>query len=290
MTTISPLYFAIFCLVVGGATWLWRPSLFAVWVISFMVFPTARMKLGPAPIYVYDLTLVGVLWILWSQGGFKGWPRRIIRWHGWLIGAAFLLSVLYGVVRYGPAPQILWIWGHTSLSWMGFAVGVVILARKDQTLNRVAMQYGFLGSAFALCGIAVIQYVNLPSVEMINSFFYGGIGAEESIETYQVGALSNRASGPHFAPTALAGIVLLAAIVFWLITERAQIIHRLLMVSLSVVTMLCTVSRHGLAAVAVGVIVMIIFSENRVRMRSSRRCHGCCSPTGLCCRRGDVAG
>lgn len=266
MTTISILWFAILCLVVGTATWLWRPSLFAVWIMSFMVLPTARMKLGPAPIYVYDLTMAGALYILWSEGAFKAWPLRIIRWHGWLAGAAFLLSVLYGSVRYGPAPQILWIWGHTCLSWMGFAVGVAILTGRDQFRNRVGMQYGFLLSAFALCAIAVIQYVNLPSVEMINGFFYGGIGAEESIETYRVGALSNRASGPHFAPTALAGIVLLAAIVFWLITERGQIVRRLLMVGLSLVTMLCTVSRHGLAAVAVGVIVMIIFSENRVRM------------------------
>jgi hypothetical protein len=128
------------------------------------------------------------------------------------------------------------------------------------------MQCGFLLSAFALCLIAVIQYVNLPFVESINGFFYGGIGAEESIETYRLGALSNRASGPHFAPTTLAGIVLLAALVFWLVTEREQIILRLTMVSLSLVTMLCTVSRHGLAAVAVGVLVMIVFSENRIRM------------------------
>jgi hypothetical protein len=266
MTTISPLCLAVLCLLIGAATWLWRPSLLAVWIISFMVFPTARMKLGSAPIYLYDLMMVTVLGLFWFQGAFKAWPLRIIRWHGWLMGLAFLLSVLYGAVRYGPAPQILWIWGHTCLSWMGFAVGVVVLSSRAQIHNRIGIQYGFLLSAFALCLIAVIQYVNLPFVESINSFFYGGIGAEESIETYRLGALSNRASGPHFAPTTLAGIVLLAAIVFWLVTEREQIILRLTMVSLSLVTMLCTVSRHGLAAVAVGVMVMIVFSENRIRM------------------------
>ena len=266
MTTISLLYFAILCLVVGGTTWLWRPALFAFWVISFMVFPTARIELGPAPVYLYDLTMSGVLGVLWLQGAFKAWPLRIIRWHGWLIGAAFLLSVLYGIVRYGPAPQILWIWGHTCLSWMGFAVGVAVLSNEGQARNRLGMQYGFLLSAFVLCVIAVIQYVNLPSVEAINRFFYGGIGAEESVETYHLGALSNRASGPHFAPTAFAGIVLLASVVHWLITERAQLIPRLLMIGLSLVTMLCTVSRHGLAAVAAGVVVMITFSGSRVRM------------------------
>ncbi len=266
MTTISPLWFAILCLAAGGAIWLWRPALFSFWVVSFMVFPTARVGVGHAPIYVYDLTMVGVLYVLWSHGAFKTWPLRVIRWHGWLVGAAFLLSVLYGAVRYGPAPQLLWIWGHTSLSWMGFAVGVAVLSDPGQFRNRAGMQYGFLFSAFALCVIAVIQYVNLPPVDAINSFFYAGIGAEESVETYHIGALSNRASGPHFAPTAFAGIALLAAIVHWLITEREQIVPRLLMLVFSLVTMLCTVSRHGLAAVAVGVIVMIIFSEGRVRV------------------------
>lgn len=266
MTTISLLWFAILCLAIGGATWMWRPALFGFWVVSFMVFPTARIALGNAPIYVYDLTMVGVLCLLWSQGAFLAWPLRIIRWHGWLIGAAFLLSVLYGVVRYGPAPQILWIWGHTCLSWMGFAVGVALLSGEGQAQNRVGMQSGFLLSAFGLCIVAVIQYVNLPAVDAINGFFYGGIGAEESVETYHLGALSNRASGPHFAPTALAGIALLGAVVYWLITERRQVVSRLLMIGLSAVTMLCTVSRHGLAAVAVGVIVMMIFSESRVRI------------------------
>jgi hypothetical protein len=83
MTTISPLYLIVLCLLIGTATWLWRPSLFAVWIISFMVFPTARMKLGSAPVYLYDLMMAGVLGLLWLQGAFKAWPLRIIRWHGW---------------------------------------------------------------------------------------------------------------------------------------------------------------------------------------------------------------
>ena len=190
MNTISLVYFAAFCLLARVATWLWRPAIMTIWIISFMVFPTARMKLGSAPIYLYDLTMIGVLTRLWFDGAFRTWPARIIRWHGWLMGAAFVLSVLYGMVRYGPAPQIVWIWGHTCLSWMGFAAGVVLLSNREQGPARRGVQWGFLVSAGALCIIASIQYVKIPSVEAINSFFYGGIGAEECIETYQVGTLS----------------------------------------------------------------------------------------------------
>ena len=60
--------------------------------------------------------------------------------------------------------------------------------------------------------------------------------------------------------------MLLAAIVFWLITEREQILARVTMLGLSLVTVLCTVSRHGMVAVAIGIAIMILCSENRLRM------------------------
>lgn len=267
MNTISIPIFAVICLFVITAAWLWRPSLIAVWAIGFLVFPTARMVIGPIPIYLYDLTMSGVLGLLWYEGSFRLWPLRTVRWHGWLIGAAFLLSVLYGAVRYGPAPQILWIWGHTSLSWMGFGVGVVLLYNPANSRHRLGLQIGFLIAAFALCAIAIIQYLNLPQTDAINSFFYGGMGAEDSVETYQVGDLSNRASGPHFAPCCLAGISILAGAVFWLASDRRQWLRRLVMESLCLVTILCTVSRHAMLAAALGIVVMIIFSDNRVRFQ-----------------------
>jgi hypothetical protein len=267
MNTISIPIFAAICLFVITAAWFWRPSLLAIWVIGFLVFPTARMVVGPAPIYLYDLTMAGVLGLLWYEGSFRFWPLRTIRWHGWMIGAAFLLSVLYGIVRYGPAPQILWIWGHTSLSWMGFGVGVVLLTDPSNARYRLGLQTGFLIGGFALCAISLIQYLNLPTSDALNSFFYGGMGAEDSVETYHVGILSNRASGPHFAPCCLAGIAILAGAVFWLVTDKRQWFRRLLMESMCLVTTLCTVSRHAMLAAALGIMVMILFSDNRVRFQ-----------------------
>src|SRR5438874_2098433 len=84
-----------------------RQWLFTAWVMSFSVFPTARAKIGEAPIYLYDLIAVVLILCLLIRGELRAWPRQIPRWHWWFIGVAFFLSVIFGMVQHGMTAAIL---------------------------------------------------------------------------------------------------------------------------------------------------------------------------------------
>lgn len=281
MSSLLPLHYALIALLLGAVAWFWRPAIFPIWILSFMVFPTARVKLGGAPLFLFDATMLAVIGLLWLRRGFVVWPQHLPRWHWWMSGAAFLFSVVFGTLRYGFSAEMLWIWGHTALAWMGFAIGVVLVLGEHGREYRQAMQWGFLLSAAVLCAIAVVQYADLPASGAINSFFYGSLGVEESSDMLRVGVMTNRANGPHFAPTGFAGIVLLAAVTFWLISDREDRVKRFVILGLSAATILCTVSRHAVLAAAAGIVVSICFAEQRARIKLLAACAGVALLVGL---------
>jgi hypothetical protein len=244
-----------------------RPWLLALWAMSFLLCPTATGKISEAPIYIYDLVTVMVFCFFLLSGDWNRWPPSIPRWHWWFIGLAFLLSVVLGAITYGFSPALIWIWGHSSLAWMGFAFGIIITTSRQRTEYRSSLQWGLIISAAVLAVIAAIQYFDLPGSASFASFFYGSFGGESSVETLRVGLETNRANGPHFAPTTLSGMALLSGIAFWLISDDDQKLKRILVLTLCASIMICTVSRHALLAAVLGVGVMICLSESRQRAK-----------------------
>ena len=203
-----------------------RAWLLAFWSVSFLLCPTAFTKIGEAPLYLYDLATVMVLGLFLLSGDWNCWPIRIPRWHWWFIGMAFLLSVVFGAITYGLSPALIWIWGHSSLAWMAFAFGIIITTSLQRAAYRNSLQWGLIISTAVLAVIAVIQYFDLPGSASFATFFYSGMGNEGSVETLRVGLETNRANGPHFAPTTLSGMALLSGIVFWLISDDDQRLKR----------------------------------------------------------------
>lgn len=241
--------------------------LLAPWVMSFLVFPTARAKIGEAPIYLYDLIAVSLIVVLAVKGELRSWPRGVPRWHWWFIGAAFLFSVVFGVVQHGMVAEVSWIWLHSSLAWMAFAFGVIVTLSPSRERYRAPLIWGVLLSAILFCVIGVIQYAELPGTSFFSNLFYGDIGSEESVEMLRRGLETNRAPGPHFAPTTFAGMALLTVVVFWLLTRETDRFRRWLVLVLCAVTLLCTVSRHAMLAAVIGLIVTMVLSELKKKVK-----------------------
>src|SRR6266480_5239408 len=78
------------------------------WLISLLVFPTARVKVGGAPVYLYDLMTVLVIVFFAITANSGSWPRHLPRWHWRFIGLSLVLSVAFGFVRYGFLPELVW--------------------------------------------------------------------------------------------------------------------------------------------------------------------------------------
>src|SRR5258707_14146926 len=148
-----------------------RPWLMAIWAIALLVFPTAFVRIGQAPLYLYD-GIAGVVFVSLWVGGDRSWPNSVPRWHWWFIGSAFILSVLGGSWRYGAAPEIVWIWGHASLAWLIFAFGVRICTSELRDEHCAALRAGILISSVLLCSIALIQYRELPGAGFLSRLFY----------------------------------------------------------------------------------------------------------------------
>ena len=244
--------------------------LLGVWIFALLVLPTAQIKVGPVPIYLYDLIAAVLLLAFYINGEACSWPSVIPRWHRWFVGSAFFLSVLFGFALYGVLPDILWIWAHSSLAWFGFGFGVLIPLAQRRPQYRASLQAGLLASAAILTVVAVIQYGDLPGTELFGRLFYGSIGSEESVEILRHGDLTNRATGPHFAPTGFAGLALLAAMAFWCVSDSSCRVRRSLMLVLTTAIVLCTVSRHALVAAGIGLVVVIALSSGRDESAISR--------------------
>lgn len=238
-----------------------RSWLFAAWVICLLVFPTFRLNFSGAPVYFYDLLTLLALLFLGLAGRLNGWPRGVPRWHLWFIGLAFVLSVLFGTTRHGWSPLLLWIWGHTSLAWLAFALGVLAAFTEEGEVFRRGLETGLLVSLAALSAMAVIQYAELPGCEALTTLLYGDLGNEEAVEALRRGLETNRAMGPHFAPTTFAGMAVLSAMGLWLLAGPAGRKRWGLGAALAGGILLCTVSRHALLAVAAGGLAMLLLSR-----------------------------
>src|SRR2546421_11107020 len=93
------------------------------------------------------------------------------------------------------------------------------------------------------------------------------MGNERSVEVLRHGVETNRAPGPHVAPTGFAGMALLSVAGFWLVTEEDDQMRRWIVLILSALTTLCTVSRHAMVAAIIGLAVSIALSETKKRGR-----------------------
>lgn len=263
----------LFCF--GGlvaAGYFCRPVLLAAWLFSLLILPTAQIEAGRAPIYVFDVAAVAAIIVLILRGDLLRWPRGVPRWHLWMIGAAFLLSVIFGALRYGAAPESLWIWAHAGLAWMAFAIAIAVICSDRREAMLRGIHWGLLSSLALLCPIAVIQFADLPMSEAIARLFYSHLGEDRSVDLLRVIVDTSRANGPHFAPTTLAGMALLAAVAFWLSTTRENRAQRALVLVLSAVTILCTVSRHALLAAGLGFLVAVLLHDGRSKVRMLAVC------------------
>jgi hypothetical protein len=256
-------------LVLGLAAALWTLALyrrswaFGVWLGCYLVFPTAFTKLGEAPVYLYDVATLVLVAVLWGSGDLRRWPANAPRWHLWFIGGAFVLSVVGGAARYGPMPELLWIWGHTSLAWLAFMFGVVAFTSLGGEAYRAALQWTVLASLAILAGLAVVQYADLPGSESISEFFYGDLGSVRTVEILRIGPETNRATGPHNAPTGFSGIALLSLAALWLAGGGRAGWMRWTALGLAATVLLCTVSRHTMLAAALAFGVALALAEAR---------------------------
>jgi len=242
-----------------------RPWLIGVWVISLLLFPTAFARIGQAPVFLYD-GITALVFISFWVGGDRSWPSSVPRWHWWFIGSAFVLSVVGGMLRYGAAPEIVWIWGHASLAWLAFSFAVLICTSKSHDQHCGALRAGIFISSVVLCSIALIQYADLPGAGFLTLLFYDDLGRAGIADILQYAEV-NRALGPHSSPPGFAGIALLALLAFWVLNAEGNAFARWIVLITSSVTILCTVSRHAMLAAAIGLIVALVFSEPRKRIR-----------------------
>lgn len=264
ISLILLLLLTVAALAVGVFRRHWLPGL---WLVSLLILPTAQAKIAEAPVYLYDLLGFALIASFLAAGELQLWPRGIPRWHWWLIGAAFVLSVLLGSVRTGFLPDMLWIWGHASLSWMAFAFGIIMSVSAGRPLYRTSMRWALLLSALALSGMAWVQFANLPGSQTLSSLFYAHLGCEQSVEMLRLGGPTIRATGPHFAPTGFAGMGLLCGIAFWLLSEPRHRGLRLMVLGLCTSLVLCTVSRHAMVALLVGLAVLTGLSQVRTKVK-----------------------
>jgi O-antigen ligase len=255
------------------AAGIWRRSwLFAAWLCSILLAPTAQARVLGAPFYVYDLAAVILIASFAASGEMARWPRNIPRWHWWFIISSFVLSVGFGFVRYGFLPDILWIWGHSSLAWMPYAFGMVLVTSNANESYRKTLTNILPVISVLFCAMALVQFANLPGSERISSLYYEGLGSEQSVEILRLGEQSNRATGPHFAPTAFGGMALLLGMLYWLLTEWHQRWLRILVALTSVTTIVCTVSRHVMLALIMGLGVFIFACDLRRKAKLILAC------------------
>jgi hypothetical protein len=144
---------------------------------------------------------------------------------------------------------------------MPFAFGVIALTSVWGEQYRTSARWTLLGCLGALTGMAVIQYADWPGGEAITNLFYSGLGNAQTVEVLRVGVETNRAIGPHYAPTGFAGMALLSLIIFWLVTDEHHRWQRWTVAGLAATIILCTVSRHIMVAAMAGFGVIIAFSE-----------------------------
>jgi hypothetical protein len=184
-----------------------------------------------------------------------------------MIGTAFGLSVVAGFFRDGFSASAVYNWGHSTLAWMAFVVGVMATSFPESASLRRNLRLGLVISGCLLVPVALIQYLDLPLASNLMELLYGGVGAEESVNRLRVGLLSNRAPGPHFAPTTFGGISLLALAVFWLVSDKTHSGQRAVMVGCSTIIILCTVSRHVFLAGFLGLVFVFVLGQIRTRLR-----------------------
>jgi len=128
------------------------------------------------------------------------------------------------------------------------------------------LRAGILISSVVLCSIALIQYTDLPGADFLTRLFYDDLGRAGIADILQHAEV-NRALGPHSSPPGLAGIALLSLLAFWVLDSEGTPVARWIVLLTSSVTILCTVSRHAMLAAVIGLIVALVFTESRKRMR-----------------------
>lgn len=257
---LGVIYFAAF---VGllAAVYLVRPNyLFSLWVILLFVFPTTRTYLGPAPVYWFDVATMIVCAMILSRPA-SIWPAGGIKWHWWFISYAFIFGLLIPSLRYSPTAESIYVWGHTSLAWMAFPIGVNIAYNIHYGSYRQIVIYSLMSVLTCLALLAVFQKGDGASALAVNEFYRGDMDGMWTESAYGIERYSHRPNGPYGAATTFAGVAMIVGLIVAVLngSRRTWIIW--LAAGLIAAVTLLTLTRHVLVAAVAGLCVAVLSSR-----------------------------
>jgi hypothetical protein len=252
-----PLPIAIALLLVLAVVALRAPRyLYALWPFALLAIPSVRIMVGPAPVYIYDAVTMILLAQLLASRELRRWPRGIPRWHRWFIGVGLVFGTITPAIRYGFAPEMLWILGHVALAWMAFCIGFMLYVSREGEARRTLLAYGISAAIVYGAVVGALQFGDPAMAERINAFHFRDM-PDHLVRLEELGGhlSSSRVNGPHGDPNTFGGTTAIAGGICLLLLAGRKTGFVLVILALAAFTIALTVSRQVLVATVVALVV-----------------------------------
>ncbi|HEY6815831.1 MAG TPA: hypothetical protein VI168_09860 [Croceibacterium sp.] len=240
-----------------------RPGLFAMWPITFIVFPTARLYYG-FPLYLYDI--VSVLLLLEYRRDLLAlrWGWNCLPWHYVFFALIAVSGVAWPLVVFSPNPQIAWIAFHTSLAMAAFGLSAMMFADPRKVRERAMLGYGLAASIIVMGLIGALQFGSPANAGQIASFFFRDFGDETFVNTdFYAEIAAERAAGPYGSANILGVVAVLGAMAASIVVRNRALL--LVTFAAAAIALLSSVSRQAV----IGLLLMgpVYFLMTRSRER-----------------------
>ena len=244
-----------------------RPHwLAALWPVFAFALPTTRTVMAGAPIYWYDGVAIALLVVLLLKGA--KWPRGVPRWHLWFIGCGLVFGTLFPILLYGISLDLIYIWGHASIAWTAFAIAILMFTVPDGDKYRRYLGIGVMAAVSIFCLAALLQRSGIAMALRVNQFYRGDIGGAWVREDYARVSFAERPNGPFGSATTFAGLAVVVGAIGWLVYNGVSKKAQYVIGAAAGLTVIATVSRHAVVAVAIGMCVLLYYGRSKDRVRT----------------------
>lgn len=240
------------------------------WPIVLIDLPSLRGLPGGVPLYLHSGTTVALCLVVLRDAR---WPQvvPVLPWYWAFFSVGILFGVLVPALRFGALLECTYLFVQQAISWAALPVGAWVIASRDTTL---AFARGALVALVVLAALAVAQRGNPTLGEFIQAFYHRDVrpSAMAAYEGYSDEFLAemvlHRAFAPFQSATTLSGIAVLMGLASAVTWRHEQPRWAWCSVAMAAIVVAMTVSRHAVAVILLGGLVLLLTAPTRARLKT----------------------
>lgn len=255
---------AVFAILLAFALYRGRSSLFALWPVAILVFPTARISLG-FPIYLYDIVAAAILFLYRGELLALRWGADRMPWHYVFFALIVICGLAWPLFVLPPSAQMVWVAAHAVLAFAGIAIFALIFSEGGYARERVLLGYGVAASVLVLGVIGLLQFGSPDTAGQVAGIFYRDFGEDAFVNSRSYAQMAaQRAAGPYGSANILGVVAVLGALAASLLVRERMLLTATLVAAL--IAILSSVSRQAMIGVVLAGVVYFLMSRRRERI------------------------